>query len=186
MCISGLYSLSKALGISIQSIRTSLNKLKSTNEITIKSTNKYSLITIVRYDDYQSINKILTNKSTGKLTSHQQTTNKQLTISNTVNTDNTDKENKYNIFLQEFNSLRGTKYQLTPEVKKLYDVQNKTFTSDQIIQAVRNIPFHQWLKTIEYSPTIFLRTNKDWIDQCLNLDKNNNQSIGIRNKLVIN
>lgn len=45
--------LSKATGLSIQQIRTCLTKLESTNEIEIHTTNKYTLITILKYDIYQ-------------------------------------------------------------------------------------------------------------------------------------
>lgn len=56
-CVTGRKKLSIALGISEQSIRTCLDKLKSTNEITIESTNDYSIITICNYDKYQSLEK---------------------------------------------------------------------------------------------------------------------------------
>lgn len=77
--ITGRKRLSEDTGISSQSIRTCLAKLKSTNEITIVSTNDYSLITIVKYNDYQDYDKKLTNKSTTKLTNKQPITNQQLT-----------------------------------------------------------------------------------------------------------
>lgn len=51
--ITGRYALSEETGLSEQEIRTALNKLKSTSEITIKPTNKFSLITICKYEDYQ-------------------------------------------------------------------------------------------------------------------------------------
>lgn len=77
--ITGRQKLAKELGISEQSIRTALKHLKSTNELTIKSTNKYMIITVVNYDLYQEdINKS-TNKSTNELTNNQPTTNQQLT-----------------------------------------------------------------------------------------------------------
>ena len=47
--------LAKEIGLSEQQIRTSLNKLKSTNEITIKTTSQNTLVTIVKYNDYQLI-----------------------------------------------------------------------------------------------------------------------------------
>ncbi len=50
---TGRQSLSAQTGLSEQSVRTSLERLKSTNEITIKSTSKYSIVTIVNYDTYQ-------------------------------------------------------------------------------------------------------------------------------------
>lgn len=70
-----LKEISEGTGISVQSIRTSLNRLKSTNEITINSTNKFSIITLLNYSDYQGDNK----PSNNQLTNNQQTTNKQLT-----------------------------------------------------------------------------------------------------------
>lgn len=51
--LTSLEHLSKEVGLSVQQTRTALNKLKSTNEITIKSTNKNTLITIEKYSDYQ-------------------------------------------------------------------------------------------------------------------------------------
>lgn len=58
-------------GFGMQSIRTSLSKLKSTGELTIKTSNKYTIITILKWKDYQQL--------TGKSTNGKQTTNKQLT-----------------------------------------------------------------------------------------------------------
>lgn len=67
------------LGISEQSIRTCISRLKHTNEITIKSTNKYTIITILKYEEYQGKRIKSTNKITNKLTNNQPTTNQQLT-----------------------------------------------------------------------------------------------------------
>ncbi len=52
--VSGRKKLSKETGLSEQNIRTSLAHLISTNEITIKSRPKNSLITVLSYDLYQS------------------------------------------------------------------------------------------------------------------------------------
>lgn len=50
----GREKLAQSLGMTICSVRTCIDRLKSTNEITIKSTNKYSIVTICNYDKYQS------------------------------------------------------------------------------------------------------------------------------------
>lgn len=55
--IIGRMKLATALGLTERQIRTCLNKLKMTNEISIKTTNKFSVVTIIKYDDYQSSNK---------------------------------------------------------------------------------------------------------------------------------
>lgn len=51
--ITGRKSLSEQTGLSQQSVRTSLSKLKSTNEITVESTSKFSIITVCNYELYQ-------------------------------------------------------------------------------------------------------------------------------------
>lgn len=48
-------TLSKYLGISPKSLRTIETKLKSTNELAIESTNKFTIYTIVNYSKYQDV-----------------------------------------------------------------------------------------------------------------------------------
>ena len=52
---TGRIKLSEEVGLTEQQTRTSLNHLKLTNEITIKSTNRFSVITVVNYGVYQDI-----------------------------------------------------------------------------------------------------------------------------------
>lgn len=72
-------ALSIESALSVQSVRTSLNRLKSTGEITSKSTSSFTLITIVNYDTYQTIstkpNKQSSKQSNKPLTNDQQTSN---------------------------------------------------------------------------------------------------------------
>lgn len=71
--------LSKKSGLTMQQTRTALNKLKSTGEITIKSTNKGTLVTVENWGKYQFTPEEVTNESTSNPTNNQQTTNKQIT-----------------------------------------------------------------------------------------------------------
>ena len=105
--ITGLHSLSAETGISLQSLRTCLKRLKSTNEITIKSTNKYSVICIRNYDKYQHEP---TSKLTSKLTNNQQTTNKQLTTPKEYKKGNNKDNNIYVSFLKHFNETIGRNF----------------------------------------------------------------------------
>lgn len=81
--VTSLGNLSESTGLTVQNVRTSINKLKTTGEITIKSTNKFSILTLCNWEQYQSIEDAInkpTNKQTNKPTTNkQQTTNKQLT-----------------------------------------------------------------------------------------------------------
>jgi hypothetical protein len=54
--IFGRKAASKDLGISERTIRTCVKKLKILQKLTIKPTNKYSIISIVNWDSYQSSN----------------------------------------------------------------------------------------------------------------------------------
>jgi len=84
--VSGVKSLSENTGISAQSIRTCINKLKSTGEITIQSTNRYSIITICNYESYQlyniDVNNQINNQVNKQLTNNQQTTNNKQEYNN--------------------------------------------------------------------------------------------------------
>lgn len=77
--VTGTVQLAKELGFSRQQVRTALNKLKSTNEITTESTNRYTVVTIVNWRDYQSDTEALTNEITKIATNKQPTDNQQAT-----------------------------------------------------------------------------------------------------------
>ena len=70
---TSLPSLSAESQLTIQQVRNSLNKLKSTGEITDKPTASGRIITVVKYDVYQDNKKKRTDKSTGKPTDKEQT-----------------------------------------------------------------------------------------------------------------
>lgn len=78
--------LSAELNLSEQQIRTALKKLEKSEDICIKSTNKFMLITVVNYTVYQdtdfSSNQQITNKQPAnnqQITSKQPTSNQQAT-----------------------------------------------------------------------------------------------------------
>jgi len=73
--VTSFGKISTDTGISLQTIRTLLKKFEKSNEINIQTTNKFSVVTICKYECYQKENET-TNE---QLTSKQQTTNNQLT-----------------------------------------------------------------------------------------------------------
>lgn len=64
--VTGRKKLAKELGLTEQQIRTTLDHLKSTNEITITSTKQFSIITINNYDMYQQNNQQINQQSTNE------------------------------------------------------------------------------------------------------------------------
>ena len=52
---TSLGSIVKSTGLTLQEVRTAILHLKSTGEITVKSCNRYQVITIVNYNAYQDV-----------------------------------------------------------------------------------------------------------------------------------
>lgn len=127
--ITSTDSLSKALGLSTMQIRTALKHLKSTNEITINATSKFSIITITKYDEYQQI--------TNAIASEQQADNEQTTSKqqhrNKVNKDNN--VNKVNKVLAELPASDGIFY----VYEDLYNTLANTYKQTDINESIKNL-----------------------------------------------
>lgn len=74
-------TLAKETGLSVRNVRTAIRHLISTNEVTSKATNKYSVFTIVNYDMYQD-NRQASDK---QVTSNRQTTDNNETKITKIN-----------------------------------------------------------------------------------------------------
>lgn len=101
--LTGLGVLSTETGLSVQQVRTSLSRLKSTNEITNKTSSRGSVIQIVKYNNYQVL--------TSKATRSQHAANMPLTTNKNVKNEKNVKNNSYRAFLhlsisvEDFNKL---------------------------------------------------------------------------------
>lgn len=62
--ITSLSKLSEETGLTVDQVRGSLVKLISTNEITKQTTNRYTIINVVKYNDYQVNDKENTKQNT--------------------------------------------------------------------------------------------------------------------------
>lgn len=95
--VTSVAKIASDTGLSVQAVRTGIKRLKLTNEITSKSTNAYTIITICNYGKYQDdvpeSNKQNNKPSNKRLTNEQQTANKRLTTNNNDNNDNNEKNN---------------------------------------------------------------------------------------------
>lgn len=85
--LTNLKDIQKDTGISLQSVRTCLKRLVKTKEITVEPTNKYSIITVCNYDNYQCMpdaddNQLTSNEQANIIqqTSTEQSANTQSTL----------------------------------------------------------------------------------------------------------
>jgi DNA-binding transcriptional MerR regulator len=92
--ITSFGKISADTGISLQVIRTLLKKFEKTNEINIQTTNKFTIVTLCKYECYQQE----TEQPNTQLTNEQQTTNKQLTT-------NKNDKNEKKFIIPNFNDV---------------------------------------------------------------------------------
>lgn len=52
--VTSYAALSAESGLTVKQVRTALDKLKSTGEITVKTNRHYTIVTVAKYDEYQS------------------------------------------------------------------------------------------------------------------------------------
>jgi|TARA_R110000764_G_scaffold133791_1_gene221842 hypothetical protein len=84
-------NLANDLGLSIQNVRTSLSKLKKSGNVTVKSTSKFTLLSVCNYDTYQSQDSSANTPTNRPLTDDQQTANRRLTTNKNDNNENNEK-----------------------------------------------------------------------------------------------
>lgn len=106
-----------------QKIRTAISRLVDTKEITIKTTNKFTVISIVKYDEWQSTDSV-DNK---QITNQKQTDNNQITTTKELNnTKNIRKKNTTSAspdalaVLDAFNRICGKS--LSPTASNLKEI----------------------------------------------------------------
>ena len=120
--------LAREIGLTQRKVRTALNKLKKTNELTVQTTNKGTIITVLKWEDYQDIvlvtdkqnDKQLDNRKTNK----RQTSDKQTTTNNNDKNDNNEKnDNNINTYVEQ-NDSEMVEEIFNESVKEKYDIKS--------------------------------------------------------------
>lgn len=174
--VTSINHLSLETGISERSIRTILNKLKTTSELTIKTTNKFSVITIEKYSEYQCDEEKTTSKTTNKASPKRQTTDKQLTTTKEVKKE--EKENKEEYIKHsadadiDFDNFWNI-YDKKNDKERCIKIWNKINQSDKekILEVlpsyIKNTPDKKYRK----NPSAWL-SGKRWNDEIINNTSN--------------
>lgn len=91
--------IGKDLRLTERQVRTCLSRLKSTGEISIKATNKYSIITICKYDEYQNedCSSRPAERPAERPTTDQQPTDKTTSEATTSTEEQNNRSKEYNI-----------------------------------------------------------------------------------------
>ena len=143
--VIGIESFSKTVGITVRELRTCIERLCSSNMITKKSTNKYTIITICNYDKYQSCDDVF-----GQ-TNDKQTTIEKQSVGNQVTT------------TKEYKNIRSKEIE-----KRDTDVSQKKFSfkNELIALGVDEQVANDWImvrknKKLSQTQTAFNHTKKN-------------------------
>jgi hypothetical protein len=120
-------------GLSVQQIRTSLDKLKLTNEITSETSSKGTIIQLVNYEKYQ----IATNETTKE----QPKNNQQVTTNKNVNKEKNEKEVILDSWIDYRKSIRKALSQATINtiLKKM-----ESYSNEQCKYVINNSIENGW------------------------------------------
>ena len=149
--LTGRKVLAEQTGLSEQQVRTSLDKLKSTNEITIKSTSHNSLITLVCWESYQQNNQ----DDNQAVTKQQPTDNQAVTTNKNVKNDNNEKNDKKKPWV----SPEGLNLEAWAEFEQHRKDINKPLTNTARTKAANQI-IH--LDSIEQQSTVDKSISSRW------------------------
>lgn len=168
--VTGRKALSEELNLSEQQIRTCLDKLSKTGYITIKSTNRYSIVTICNYEVWQDDTETSNQQANQQLTNNQPTTNQQLT---------TIEERK------EIEELKKENERLKEELANASLKKSKSFvppTVEEVSEFVREQGFHfdaiAFVNFYESKGWLVGKNKmKDWKAACRTWERKRNENV---------
>ncbi len=157
--VTSYSNLADDVGLTVRQVRCAIDKLKMTNEITTKPTNKYTLITIEKYNYYQNVeqeNDIQNDTQDDKqMTNKGQTNDNQMTIKcqqhnkdNNINKDNKETNNT-TIALSEAEASTSDTAKASKQIKHKYGAYKNVLLKDQELQALQK-DFSNWEELIIY------------------------------------
>jgi hypothetical protein len=167
--IFGRIKSSQECGLSQQTVRTCLKSLRCSQNLTIKSTNKYSIITIINWDIYQVSDHETNQQSNRSVTSKQPATNQQLTTNKNDKNDKNDKKTKT---LSDFESFWSIYPKKVGKLKALEAWNKQNGTRPPITTIVLKIEeskkSDQWNRDGgQYIPNPATWINQGrWFDEC--------------------
>lgn len=155
--ITGREIACKEIKISPQIYRTAITYLKSTNRITTKSTNRFTIICIDKWKEYQSK---LTNEITKEVTNQQPTTNQPLTTDKKYKNIKNDKEVLATGVADNLNPLIELFKPINPSYERLYANKTQRGALQRLVdkhgeeKIVKILETIQKTNQVKYAPTI--------------------------------
>lgn len=150
--VSGRKELAHELRLTEQQIRTAILHLQSTNEITIKTYPKFSVITVNNYDRYQVINQQNDQELNQQTTNNQPPDNQQITTIEEIK--NIKKEIKEE-YIPPIIPQRGKSKSAVATKEELEALLNETAFSDYLKDSIKGWLVYKREKGQSYKPMGF-------------------------------
>ena len=151
--VSSIKNIAFETALTENEVRSAIKHLKSTGEITSKSTNRYTVFTVKKYISYQSTNE----QTEEQETSREQTINKPLT----TNEEYKEREERRRSPFSEIVSLYNSICKSYPKVMKLSERRKKAITS-RINQGFSVSDFEKLFYFAEASSFLKGMNNRNW------------------------
>ena len=171
---SSVSDLAKNTNLTENEIRTALKHLKSTGEITSKSTNKFTIFSVENYDFYQSLDNQINEQKNKRTTNKSQTINKQLTNSILKEYKEDKNINNNTMSISAINALFEELWLLYPRKKgkgQISDAKKRKIAEigkEQMIRAIDR--YKRYVSTqkdlsYQYGSTFFNSGYIDYLDE---------------------
>ena len=159
--VSSYSQLAQQTNLSVQNVRTAVNHLKLTGELTVNSHAKFSVFTVVNYNRYQDDNR----QANKQLTDNQQATNKQLT---TIEEYKEEKEKKE---VKEVKNIYG-EYKHVRLTEKEYDRLVNDYGESETQAAIKFLD--EYIQMKGYKAKDHNLALRKWVFNAVKEDRNRN------------
>lgn len=141
--------LASETGLSSRQVRTALDKLKKTGEITVKTTNQFTQILVIKWGDYQSFVEL----NDKRMTNERQTDDKRMTTIKESKESKESKENNnkpsglipYDEIIEYLNQVTGRNYKVSQKAKQCIKARwEEKFLLEDFKQVINNMSA-KWL-----------------------------------------
>lgn len=164
--------LSNETGLTVQEVRTAMSKLKRSLEVTTQSTNRFSIVTLVKWEQLQLNEEDINNHSNKPInnptTSQQQANNKQITTTKESNKLRNEEREEIKNYSEEVENCFKEVLEHFPETlhPKTNQIRQKWLETIEKLHRIDKIPFYYIVEI-----TKLARSDDFWSKNFLSITK---------------
>lgn len=187
--VTSLAHLSEGSGLSIRQIRTALGKLSETGEIITETTNKFTVITICKFDFYQSNEEDERQTSDKQATNERQSNDNQTTNKRQTNDNQTTTTKEYKEYKEDNNSSSSSCARERDEFERMKEEDGMIelvamlnhISKEEVLAKIDEFKAHCQVGMNEHASQGDIRRHfRDWVR--IRISEEKKQQYGTKNK----